>query len=111
MYYRDLTTRIDENGIAIRGIPFPIISSISVSWNEVEAIDRIDCSLLDRMRIAGPSARHTWWSFDPLRIRQSQGMKIRLVNPILGFKNLVITLSDLENALKVAQTFTRPSNG
>ena len=104
-FYRDLTTRINSSGISIRGLPIPIISAVSLTWDEVEGIDRVDCSMLDRLRLAGPSTRDTWWSFDPLRWTHAQGMKIRLVHPEFGFKNIILTLSDLDCALRVAHEY------
>ena len=106
-YYKDLFNTITGKGIRVRGIPFPIVSLLLIPWEEIEDIELISCSFIDRFRVAGPSSLKTWWGFDPTRLLKGKAIRITLREPILSFKYVVLTGSDVTIAFNIAHSYLK----
>ena len=76
--YEDRKVVIDTNSIKISGILIPKFSNIQLEHVDIEKIDVVKLSFLDRARIQGTLDLKTWWCFDIKRPKYKEGFKIYL---------------------------------
>ena len=94
--YTDRRIHVDENGIAIRGIPLPKISRTICSWDEVHRIEEVPISFLRRMWLMGPTTSRTWWAFDPIRPLKGRALIIHIEDGIGPFDRIGVTVSNMD---------------
>jgi len=100
-YYRDHRITITHDKISVRGVPFPVISGMTLDPEDIASVRTMDRTLLNRLMVAGPMDRTTWSSFDPLSVMRSKAVVITLKNPLFGFERLALTFSDFDAACGV----------
>ena len=103
--YRASGLKISSDGICLRGIPFPLISRMTIEWSDVQNVQLIDCSVLHRFHFAGPDLLGRWWVPDPLSPLRSHALVVQLRESIFGFDELALTGNDIDFAYEVARSY------
>ena len=100
-FYQDRNVRIDEEKIRVRGVLMPMISNIVFDAKEVEKLEEIELSKLDRVSLLGTRNLKTWWCFDAFRPFKKKGFRITIKESVGPFKEVAFTVSDMTSARKV----------
>lgn len=96
--HESLFLRVLDEGLWIRGIPIPLVSTMVIPWSDIDGIEVIQCSAFNRLHFWGPDLVGRWWGFDLGRTFRRQALSIKL-NRMFGFcDELVVTTKDVEAA-------------
>ena len=100
---RQLT--INEQGIRLGGVPFPVVSRMEMKWSKIRSVECVPCTVFQRAHAFGPDFLGQWWGFDPKRIFRKTALKITLQDGVFGFSTLMLTGLDMEGAAQVAHEY------